>query len=158
LPWRSTNTATVAAKPGEPDAKERDARMTTNTPAPDLTALINRLYQLEIAKNLDPWMELWDLNFTITFPLSTHPAIDPIRGIDTLRAITRQKMIDRVKIELDVRVELLADPLKALVFLGVVHHLADGAVRRISLLCKFTFTPQGKIVLLEEFFNQAGAM
>ena len=133
--------------------------MTTDTipaPAPDLTALIHRLYQLEIDKQLDPWMELWDPAFTVTFPLATHPAIEPIRGLDTLRSITRQKMIDRVKIELDVRVELMANPLKALVFLGVVHHMADGSVRQISLLCMFSFTAMGRILLLEEFFNQAG--
>lgn len=131
--------------------------MSANPAAPDLTDLIRRFYRLEIDKQLDTWMEFWDPDFTITFPLATHPSIDPVRGLDNLRANTRQKMIDRVKIELDVRVELLADPLKAMVFLGVVHHLADGSVRRISLLCQFTFTPESKIVLLEEFFNQAGA-
>lgn len=126
------------------------------TPDVDLTALIHRLYQLEIDKQLDPWMELWDPGFTITFPLATHPVIEPVRGLDNLRAITRQKMIDRVRIELDVKVERMANPLKALVFLGVVHHMADGSARSIDLLCMFTFTAEGRILLLEEFFNQAG--
>lgn len=124
--------------------------------ATDLPLLINRLYQLEIDKTLDDWMDLWDPSFAITFPLATHPAMAPISGLDALRDITRQKMIDRVRIELDVRIEVMANPLKALVFLGVVHHLADGSTRKIDLLCMFTFTQAGKIVGLEEYFNQAG--
>jgi hypothetical protein len=121
----------------------------------DRVALVKRLYDLEMAKNLDAWMEMWDPSYVITFPFATHPPIAPIRGLKTLRDITRQKFIDRLHIELDVRTQPLADPLKALVHLGVAHIQADGSVRRLPLLCLFTFNSDGGIVTLEEFFNQA---
>jgi ketosteroid isomerase-like protein len=121
----------------------------------DTTAWVTRLYDLEMNKDLDPWMDMWDESFVITFPFATDPAMTPIRGKDKLREITRQKFIDRVRIELSIRVMPLADPLKALAYLDVAHTLADGTVRRLPLLCLFTFNAAGRIVALEEFFNEA---
>jgi ketosteroid isomerase-like protein len=125
------------------------------TGALDFVTLVKRLYDLEMAKNLDAWMEMWDPTYVITFPFATHPSIAPIRGLETLRDITRQKFIDRIHIELDVHIEPLADPLKALVHLGVAHTQADGSVRKLPLLCLFSFNTDGRIVAMEEFFNQA---
>lgn len=121
----------------------------------DSRAWVTRLYDLEMNKDLEPWMDMWDESFVITFPFATDPAMTPIRGKDNLREITRQKFIDRVRIELGVRVMPLADPLKALVYLDVSHTLADESVRKLPLVCLFTFNAAGRIVALEEFFNQA---
>ena len=118
-------------------------------------ALVTRLYDLEMAKNLDEWMAMWDPSYVITFPFATRPPIAPIKGWENLRDITRQKFIDRLHIELGVRTEPLADTLKALVHLDVAHTLADGTVRKLPLLCVFTFNAEGRIVALEEYFNQA---
>lgn len=116
--------------------------------------LVTRLYDLEMAKDLDAWIAMWDPSYVITFPFATQPPLEPITGWDNLREITRKKFIDRLHIDLGVRTEVLADPLKALVHLDVAHTLADGTVRRLPLLCLFTFSAEGRIVALEEYFNQ----
>jgi ketosteroid isomerase-like protein len=121
----------------------------------DCVALVTRLYELEMAKELDAWMAMWDASYVITFPFASNPPMVPIRGLETLRDITRQKFIDRLHVELGVRVEPLDDPLRALVHLDVAHTMADGSVLRLPLLCLFTFNAEGRIVALEEFFNQA---
>jgi ketosteroid isomerase-like protein len=118
-------------------------------------SLVRRLYDLEMAKDLEAWMAMWDASYEITFPFSTSPAIAAVTGLQNLRQITQQKFIDRLHIELGVRAEGLADPLKVLVHLDVAHTLADGTVRRLPLLCLFTFNSDGRIVALEEYFNQA---
>jgi ketosteroid isomerase-like protein len=125
------------------------------TQVSNIVALIKRLYDLEMAKNLDDWMDMWDASFVITFPFATHPAMPPIRGKENLRSIIRQKFIDRVRIELGIEVMPFAYPLKALVHLDVTHVLEGGRVIRMPLICLFEFNSEGRIVALEEYFNQA---
>jgi ketosteroid isomerase-like protein len=121
----------------------------------DRVVLVTRLYELEMAKELDAWMAMWDASYVITFPFASHPPMAPIRGLETLRDLTRQKFVDRLHVELGVRVEPLDDPLRALVHLDVAHTMADESVLRLPLLCLFTFNAEGRIVAMEEFFNQA---
>lgn len=122
--------------------------------APDVTAVLTRLYDLEVARQLEPWLELWDDDFEIVFPFATDPARLPVRGKDRLRSDQVAKFDERARIELRVEVLPLADPLRAVVKLDVRHVLSAGGERKLPVLCIFTLTPEGRILRLEEYFNE----
>jgi ketosteroid isomerase-like protein len=122
---------------------------------PDVAALVTRLYDLEMSRDLESWMDMWDDSFVITFPFATDAARVPIRGKENLRQGQIAKFVERSRIELGVTVLPLADPLKALVYLDVHHTLAAGGERHVPVLCVIAFNNAGRIVAMEEFFNEA---
>jgi hypothetical protein len=100
-------------------------------------------------------MAMWDPSYVITFPFATQPPIDPIRGWENLRDITRQKIINRLHIELGVCTQPLADPLQALAHLDVAILWRRDRSRGC---CFCAFSPSirpGGSSRLKSFSNQA---
>jgi hypothetical protein len=121
----------------------------------DITQLVKRLYDLEVKRDLEAWMDMWDDSFVITFPFATDPTRVPITGKDNLRRGQIAKFEERSKIELGVKVSPLAHPLKALAILDVHHTLSAGGTRSLPVLCLIEFNSSGRIVAMEEYFNEA---
>jgi ketosteroid isomerase-like protein len=122
----------------------------------DREALINRLYELEMAKDLDAWVELWADDAVIIFPHAVDPASRRVVGKDDLRRITAQKFADRETIQVRVETVPMRDPRLVLAKLDV--QLTMAATRKViaaPILCLFEFGDDDRIVAMQEYLNEA---
>lgn len=119
-------------------------------------AVVRRLYELEMAKDLDSWARLWARGVVVMFPLAVDTEATRVEGLTTWVDVTRQKFVDRAHIKVDARVEALADPHRVLAHLDVHLEFSAGGSLNAPLLVLFTFDDDGLIERMDEYVNEAG--
>jgi ketosteroid isomerase-like protein len=129
--------------------------MTEPTPA-ELVQKIEEVYELERkGEDIEAWAEYWADDAVLSFPHDLDPTERELRGKEAIVAVTAQKFVDREWTDIDARVEGLAEGRKVLARLHVVLHFANGTAMSGALVMVFTFNEDQKIVLAEEYVNEA---
>lgn len=133
---------------------------TTITPSNDplldeLMGKIVTLHDYERRKVSDEWADLWADNAVVSFPIEVDPGSRKWVGKDAIVAWNSQKYVDRAWTDIESRVEAIAGTRRVVAHVDVVLHLADGRAIAGPLLIFFTFDEDNKIVLMEEYVNDA---
>jgi ketosteroid isomerase-like protein len=118
--------------------------------------VVQRIYDLEVAQDLDAWSSLWAETAVVEFPLARNPLAERIEGKEALVELTATKFRDRSNVSLDVQLDSLADPSKVVASVRVrFTDEPSGSVVDAPILCIFTLNEDGQVARLEEFFNEA---
>jgi ketosteroid isomerase-like protein len=133
----------------------------TRTDSPALDAVrernantVRRMYQCERDRDLDAWATLWNPDARAVFPACGF--LDPIVGLDALKASTAPKFATRGDVEIREEVLPLVDPSKVLARVGLSIEVAPGDPPFESeIWVLFSFDDDGRILEHAEMFDSA---
>jgi SnoaL-like domain len=132
---------------------------TTESPAIDAIRernvdAVRRFYQCDRDRDLDGWVALWNPKGRCVFPACGF--LDPIEGIDDLKANWAVKYETRGKVEIRDEILPLVDPSRVLARVGLSIEVAPGDPPFESeIWVLYTFDRAGLIVQHEEMFDTA---
>jgi len=136
------------------------AGQTIITPANDplldeLMGKVVAMHDYERRKISDAWADLWADDAVVCFPIEIDPGSRKWVGKEAIVAWNAQKYIERAWTDIDARVEAIAGTRRVVAHVDVVLHLSNGLSIAGPLLIIFTFDEDKKIVLMEEYVNDA---
>jgi ketosteroid isomerase-like protein len=118
----------------------------------DLVERTHALFRFDMDRNLEAWASLWADDAVVTFPHDPARPSNDTHGKAAQVEAMRQKMIERERVELDVRTEPLADGRRVLAHIDVRISFVDGRQVRGPMLSILTFDETGLISAVEEYF------
>ncbi|WP_415854164.1 nuclear transport factor 2 family protein [Sinomonas sp. G460-2] len=116
---------------------------------------IAAMYDYERTQQIEPWADLWADDARVTFPLDSEPGSRTVEGKEAIVPWTRNKFVERASTDIDARLEAVAGAPRVIAHLDVFLHFENGLGIGGPLVAIFTFDEDGKVVLMEEYVNDA---
>lgn len=113
------------------------------------------LFQAERTKDLQTWGDQWATDARVTFPLDKNPGERAIEGKEAIVAWTAQKFLDRAHTGIDALIEALDSGNRVIAHSNVSLRFTNGSQIAGPLVMAFTFDADGKVLLMEEYVNEA---
>ncbi|MEW1811943.1 hypothetical protein AB0284_14695 [Pseudarthrobacter phenanthrenivorans] len=116
---------------------------------------IAAMYDYERTQEIEPWADLWADNARVLFPIDSEPGSRTVEGKENIVPWNAKKFEERSSTDIDVRLEAVAGAPRVIAHLNVFLHFENGLGIGGPLVAIFTFDEAGKVVLMEEYVNDA---